>query len=124
MHARQLGIQAEHASLEAAVLQMRGQEVRLEGKSMVLHSRLLSLGGKVLLQGFTVVQTFARRLGERVFRRHGRYAALQEEVGDLAELKAGRVRMESRTSYRVRAENADVRASAQLDLDASHIKVG
>ena len=34
------------------------------------------------------------------------------------------MRVKSETSYRLRAENADVRAEAMLDLDAERIKVG
>lgn len=122
--ARELGVRADRAAFEADSLELRGKDVRLEGDRVDVRSRLLALGGQVLLQGFAVVQTFARRLGERVLRRNGRYGDLSETVDDLAERRAGRVRVDSRTSYRVRSENADIRAKGQLDLDADHIKVG
>ena len=76
------------------------------------------------LQGFAVVQTICRHLRERALRRSGRYAALEEDVRDLAHRSAGRVRSEARTSYRLRAEHADIRAAEQVDIDGRHIKVG
>ena len=124
LRARELEVQTEKAVFEAASLMVRGQDVRLEGERVEVRSRLLALGGQILLQGFAVMQTFARRVGESVFRRTGRYGSLMENVDDLAERKAGRVRMDSRTSYRVRSETADIRAKGQIDLDAEHIKVG
>ena len=63
-------------------------------------------------------------LGERIARKEGRYGELSERTEGLDERSAGRMRVKSETSYRLRAENADVRAEAMLDLDAERIKVG
>ncbi len=114
----------ETTTLEAATLNLHAESVRIEGRQVDIRAGLLAFGGQVLVQGFAVVRTFARSLGERVFRRRGDYGSLSETVEDLAECKAGRVRTDSRTSYRVRAESADIRAQAHMDLDAEHIKVG
>ena len=124
LHAEELNIQADRAGLDAASLRLRGRDVTLEGSHVEIRSRLLALGGQVLLQGFAVMQTVARRLGENIVRRSSRYGSLKENVDDLAERKAGRMRTDSRTSLRVRSENADIRAKGQMDLDAEHIKVG
>ena len=61
---------------------------------------------------------------ERALRHSGHYGALDEKVDDLAHRAAGRVRSEARTSYRLRAERADIRAAEQVDIDGRHIKVG
>ena len=105
-------------------LTLEADDLRLRGRSMDIRAGLLSLGGRVLLQGFAVVQTICRHLRERALRRSGRYAALEEDVRDLSHRSAGRVRSEARTSYRLRAEHADIRAAEQVDIDGRHIKVG
>lgn len=124
LRAEELNIQAGRAGLDASSLTLRGDDVKLEGKRMEIRSRLLVFGGQVLLQGFAVMQTVAHKLAENIVRRSSRYGSLKENVDDLAERRAGRVRMDSRTTLRVRSENADIRAKGQMDLDAEHIKVG
>ena len=114
----------EKTRLHGRRLTLEAEELRLNGRSVDIRAGLLSLGGRVLLQGFAVVQTICRHLRERALRRSGRYAALEEDVRDLAHRKAGRVRSEVRTSYRLRAEHADIRAAEQVDIDGRHIKVG
>lgn len=114
----------EKTRLHGQRLTLEAEELRLNGRSVDIRAGLLSLGGRVLLQGFAVVQTICRHLGERALRRSGRYAALEEDVRDLAHRSAGRVRSEARTSYRLRAEHADIRAAEQVDIDGRHIKVG
>ena len=110
LRARELSIEAEKAGVAARHISMEGT--------------ILSLGGGLLLQGFAAVQTAARRVGERIARKEGRYGELSERTEGLDERSAGRMRVKSETSYRLRAENADVRAEAMLDLDAERIKVG
>lgn len=110
---------------------LKGRELSFESEKTSFTSRLismegtvLSMGGGLLLQGFAAVQTAARRLGERVARKDGRYGKLSEHTEGLDERSAGRMRVSSESSYRLRAENADVRAQSMLDLDAERIKVG
>lgn len=110
--------------VRARDMRLEADNLHLSGQTVDIRAGLLSLGGHLLLQGFAVVRTVCRHLGERALRRSGRYAALDEEVGDLAQRTAGRVRDEARTSYRLRAEHADIRAREQVDIDGRHIKVG
>lgn len=119
-----LAIRARTTHLDAEELTLSSRTLRLAAEDMSLHSSLLALSGKVLVQGFGAVQNFACWLGERVFRRKARYGELRENVDGLVERQAGRVRLNSRASYRLRAENADIRAKTVLDLDAEHIKMG
>lgn len=114
----------DNARLQGRELTLAADDLRLSGRTVDVRAGLLSLGGRMLLQGFSVIQTICRRMGERALRRSGRYAALEEDVRDLAHRSAGRVRSEARTSYRLRAEHADIRATEQVDIDGRHIKVG
>ncbi len=124
LRARTLDIRADDAALTAESLHLHGKNLALEGDAVGITSRLLTLGGQVLLQGFAVMRTLARNLGEQVARRIGRYGSLDENVDGLARRTAGRAQVAVDTSYRLRAENADMRARGQMDIDASHIKVG
>ena len=124
LRARALDIRADAATLEADKLHLRGTQVSLEGNAVNITSRLLTLGGQVFLQGFAVMRTLARSLGERVARRVGRYGSVDERVEGLSRRTAGRVQEAVDTSYRLRAENVDMRAREQMDIDASQIKVG
>lgn len=110
--------------LHTGELSLSADDLRLSGRVVSVRAGLLTLGGRLLLQGFATVRTLCRDLKERALRRSGRYAALEEEVEDLAHRAAGRVRSEARTSYRLRAERADIRAAEQVDIDGRHIKVG
>lgn len=114
----------ETTRLQARDMHLEAGNLRLSGQTVDIRAGLLSLGGHLLLQGFAVVRTICRHLGEQALRRCGRYAALDEDVRDLAHRAAGRVRDEVRTSYRLRAEHADIRATEQVDIDGRHIKVG
>lgn len=114
----------EATRLQAREMHLEAGNLRLSGRTVDIRAGLLTLGGRLLLQGFAVMRTICRHLGERALRRSGRYAALDEDVRDLAQRAAGRVRDEVRTSYRLRAEHADIRATEQVDIDARHIKVG
>ena len=124
LHTRMLTVHTEETTLAADDLRLHGETINIDGKTVGISSRLLTLGGEILLQGFAVVRTFAVSLAEQVARRIGRFRGLDETVEGLARQKAGRIEMTADTSYRLRAENADMRASAQMDIDASSIKVG
>ncbi|MBR5998636.1 MAG: DUF3540 domain-containing protein [Deltaproteobacteria bacterium] len=124
IRAETLAISSGEATLSAQNLSLKGKKIDLEGESVGIASRLLSLGGQICIQGFAVVRTFARSLAERAQRRVSHYGSLSEEVTDLSKRAAGRSQLHVETSLRVRAENADIRASEQVDIDASHIKVG
>lgn len=91
---------------------------------MAITSRLLTLDGQVLLQGFAVMRTLASSLGENVRGRVARYSTLDEKVDELANRTTGRAQTKVVSSWRLRAENVDMRAEKQVDIDASHIKVG
>ena len=114
----------ERTALCARELSIEAEKAGVAARHISMESTILSLGGGLLLQGFAAVQTAARRVGERIARKEGRYGELSERTEGLDERSAGRMRVKSETSYRLRAENADVRAEAMLDLDAERIKVG
>ena len=114
----------EKTSLRGQELSIESEKTSLSARSISLEGTILSLGGGILLQGFAAVQTAARRVGEHIARKEGRYGELCERTEGLDERSAGRMRVKSETSYRLRAENADVRAEAMLDLDGEKIKVG
>ena len=84
LRARELSIEAEKAGVAARHISMEGT--------------ILSLGGGLLLQGFAAVQTAARRVGERIARKEGRYGELSERTEGLDERSAGRMRVKSETS--------------------------
>ncbi|MCR5813219.1 MAG: DUF3540 domain-containing protein [Desulfovibrio sp.] len=121
---RELSVQTEKTSLNAETLSLSGSELSMAAGHVTISSRLLSLGGRVLLQGFAFVRTLAGTLSEHLLRRNSRIGSLSEHVEQLSERHSGRVRETIDTSYRLRAENADVRAKEQIDLDARHIKLG
>ena len=114
----------DRTALRARELSIEAEKAGVAARHISMESTILSLGGGLLLQGFAAVQTAARRVGERIARKEGRYGELSERTEGLDERSAGRMRVKSETSYRLRAENADVRAEAMLDLDAERIKVG
>lgn len=114
----------EKTSLRGEELSIESKKASISASSISMEGTILSLGGALLLQGFAAVQTAARRVGECIARKEGRYGELSERTDGLDERTAGRMRVKSETSYRLRAENADVRAEAMLDLDAERIKVG
>ena len=119
-----LRIKTAETEFEAESLRLQGQEIRLTGQSVSLSARFLVLSGQILMQGFTVVRSFVRSLIERVVRRKAVYESLDERVQGLAKFEADRVRQKVATSFRLRAEHADLRAKEQVVLDAKHIKVG
>lgn len=114
----------EKTVLKGRELSFASEKMNFTSRFISMEGTLLSMGGGLLLQGFAAVQTAARRLGERVARKEGRYGELSERTEGLDERSAGRMRVNSESSYRLRAENADVRAQSMLDLDAERIKVG
>ena len=122
--AETLAISSSEATLSAQSLSLKGKNIDIEGESVGIASSLLSLGGQICIQGFAVVRTFAHSLAERVRRRAARCGSLLEEVEELSRRTAGRSQIQVETSLRVRAKNADLRASEQVDIDASQIKVG
>lgn len=124
LRARELDIQADGARLAAERLDLRGESLSLAGEAVGITSRLLTMGGQMLFQGFSVMRTLARSLGEKAARRTGRYGALDEKVDGLARRAAGRAQTAVETSWRLRAENADMRAEKLVDIDADRIKVG
>ncbi len=124
IRAETLTLSSTAATFAAQDLSLKGKHVDLSGETVGIASRLLVLGGQVFIQGFAAVRTFARSLAERAHRCTGHYGSLAEDVAGLSKRTAGRSQLHVETSLRVRAENADIRAREQVDIDASHIKVG
>ncbi|WP_302807065.1 DUF3540 domain-containing protein [Cloacibacillus porcorum] len=114
----------DETTLRGRKLSVESESTRFVSHTISMKGTVLSLGGGLLLQGFAAVQTAACRVGELISRKSGRYGELSEQTDGLDERRAGRMRIESESSYRLRAENADVRAQAMLDLDAERVKVG
>jgi hypothetical protein len=98
----------------------------IEAKTaLALRSPVTSLSGKLLAQSFDFMRTAAVKLVETAVHRRGRYGKHQEETQDTRELTAGRLRVESRHSTRIEAENIDIKAQRLLDMDAGDlVKLG
>ena len=119
-----LALQTKETTISTSKLALHGENVELAGDAVAIKGHLLSLAGEVLLQGFTVIRSLARSLYERIGRRSARYNSVSCKVEELAEQKAGRIRVCAEQSYRLRAENADLAARSVMDIDAKQIKVG
>ncbi|MDR0439609.1 MAG: DUF3540 domain-containing protein [Candidatus Accumulibacter sp.] len=93
--------------------------------ALTLSSPVMAFSGKLLAQSFDFLRTAAARLVEIAVHRQGRYGKHREETSDMRELSAGRLRVKSRHSARLEAENIDVKAQKLLDMDAGDfIKIG
>ncbi len=112
------------ATIRAESLHMEAPQIALKGESVRIGARLFTLSGTLFLQSFKAVRLLARSFGEKILRRTGTYGTVHEQVSDLLDKKAGRIRIASEGGLRVRAETADVRAQTLLDMDAEHIKLG
>ena len=115
---------ASNMDIHATHTNFTGKSLTVREDAVTVETGLLAMGGKVLLQGFSVMRRFARCIAETAFRQRGHYHSASQKVEDVAERKAGRVREESQGGYRVRAANMDMRAEGVMDIDASQIKVG
>ncbi len=124
LSAPSLTVSSTETRISASSFSLQGEDILIEGKSLGLSARVVQFCGAVLIQGFSVVRTLCRSLSEQIFRRTGHYGSLEEKVEELSRHEAGRVRLSSDTSFRMRAENADLRAEKQMDIDATQIKVG
>ena len=114
----------KHSTLKAQDLTLKAQKLSLEGETLGLTSKILTLSGQILLQGFSVIRTLASSFQEKIRHRLGHYDSLEEEVEGLAKSTAGRAQTWIKSSWRLRSENADLKAEKQVSIDADHIKVG
>ncbi len=121
---KKTALRTEELNIDAEKASCTSRELTLQASHMSLSSHLLSLGGKVLLQGFSVVRTIAGMVSEHIVRRRSRLGSLSEHIEGLCEHKSQRLRARIEKSLRIRAENADMHAKEQIDLDARHIKIG
>lgn len=117
LHARHLQVQTETTVLESGHLS-------LKALTLVLEGTLVQMTGRVCVQGFAHVRSWCRQLHENVRQFCGSYDSHRRTVEDLDAVQAGRIRLTSESSVRVRADHADIKADTFLDLDARHIKVG
>lgn len=124
VNADSLQVRTRNTRFDAEKMTFAARDMDLQGERISLSARLLSLGGQALLQSFTAVHTLAKQLTERILHKKSEHESLHEQVADLAERRAGRIRLHSDTGLRVRAEHADIRAESVLDMDAKHIKLG
>lgn len=103
LHAPGLEADARHISLRATLCRLCG--LRLEQRFDAVHTRaghLLAMAGRAL-------SFFGRRL---------------EKVDGLCETEAGRMRLSSEESLRVRADSLDMRSTKGVVLDGEHINIG
>jgi hypothetical protein len=117
--------------LQPAVLELpekstlKAEHLDIQAQTLALSAPVMAFSGRLLAQGFDFVRTAAVQLVEIAVRRHGRYGKHREETRDTRELTVGRLRVESRHSARIEAENVDVKARKLLDMDAGDlIKLG
>ncbi len=106
-------------------LRLRADELELEGRErLALTGRVVRLAGELLTQTFSRLETAVTYLGLTAGRCIAFFGRRTTRVEDLDEIRAGRMRLASRTALRVRAENASLRAEKNLDLDGDHINLG
>jgi hypothetical protein len=118
------GSQAATLELPAKTT-LNAERLDIEAQTLALSAPVMMFSGKLLAQGFDFVRTAAVRLVEVAVRRHGRYGKHREETRDTLELTAGRLRVESRHSASIQAENVDIEARKLLDMNAGDlVKVG
>ncbi len=111
-------------SISSTSLHISASNTQLSGENLQLNATSLAMNGTTLVVKFGLIRTLARRVDEFVRERCAHFGSLRERILGLAERRAGRVRLNSDTSLRVRAEHADLKAKTILDLDAEHIKLG
>jgi hypothetical protein len=93
--------------------------------ALQLSSPVMAFSGRLLAQSFDFLRSAAVRIVEIAVHRRGRYGKHLEETRDMRELSAGRLRVESRHSARLEAENVDIKARKLLDMDAGDlVKLG
>ncbi len=114
----------KETELATQSLRIRADHFVLEGEEISCTGRLLSLGGHILVQSFSAMQTIARSLGAYIDRVVRRLGSVDEEIAGPRKTRALRAQDTIAASYRLRAENADIRAKDQVDIDANHIKIG
>lgn len=119
-----LNLAARDLRCDAENLTLKADEVGIEGTRVQVKGSLLCLGGKLLSQTFEAMHTVAKHSSEHILHVKKRYTELRERVYGLADRKAGRMRLESEESLRIRAAQADIKAETVLDLDAEHIRLG
>lgn len=119
-----LHLAARETRCVAENLTLQGDRMTLEGRHMTLTATVLNLGGSLLVHTFEAMHTVVKKCTEQILQKQQWYGTLRQRVRELAQYRAGRVRFESDTALRVRAENADVKAQKLLDMDAEHIRLG
>ena len=115
---------AQDLLIKSKKTSLTGENVEISGETVGLTARLLHFTGSMFLQSFQVIETLAKNLRETLVSRICHTNSLDETVKGLASRKAHRTRVAVETSYRLRAENADLRAKTTVDIDAEHIKLG
>lgn len=96
----------------------------LSAAMLTLQAPVMVMKNRVFVHMADSVRTLAGRLLEVVGLREGRYGKTRDDIGDLAQKRCGRMRLDCREGVRVRSENTDIKAQKNLDLDAEHITVG
>lgn len=93
-------------------------------RRLEFKTEALSITSRVFTQTVTSLRCLVGRILERAGQRIGLYGRRIENITDVCETKAGRVRISAQEALRVRARNADVRAEQSVILDGNNLKIG
>lgn len=120
-HAYVLGILERSSARGQLVLP---DETSVATRRLEFTTEALSITSRVLTQTVTSLRCLVGSILERAGKRMGLYGRRVENITDVCETKAGRIRTSARETLRVRARNADVRAEQSVVLDGENLKIG
>lgn len=118
-------VQAEDLSLEAGrELRLTGAGLSAEARHVTVRATLCRLLGLRLEQRFETVHTKAGHLCAMAGRALSFFGRSLQKVDGLCETEAGRMRLTSKESLRVRSDSLDMRSKNSVVLDGEHITIG
>ena len=124
IHAESLKIQAAHIDLGGKIIGLAADRIALRGRAVSLCATALLLRGRHMAQRFASIRSRAGRVLEAIALWRGQYGTVRQEVDELSEVQAERMRLSCRKTFRLRAETGDIKARKHMDIDAENIRIG
>lgn len=125
IQAEQMHFCSEEMHLDAQnTLHLQAASLEGTAQNIQLKAGILSLTGGVLMQHFASVRQFARTIAQKCGLLRTDCQKKQEQIEELAEMTAGRIRVQAESSVRVRSESMDMQAKRHVILDGERIKIG